>query len=101
MGKPAEPVATPPTPKVEEVVATAAPETPPAATKSEEPPASDQVAGDDIHRIKRTKLSGPTIMGKIELPVDPPKRKPVASSTGSVGDKDKKKRKRTDRKSVV
>ncbi|MBK7431457.1 MAG: translation initiation factor IF-2 [Bacteroidetes bacterium] len=98
MGKPAEPVATPPTPKVEEVVATAAPETPPAATKSEEPPASDQVAGDDIHRIKRTKLSGPTIMGKIELPVDPPKRKPVASSTGSVGDKDKKKRKRTDRK---
>ncbi|MBK6987876.1 MAG: translation initiation factor IF-2 [Bacteroidetes bacterium] len=98
MEKPAEPVATPPTPKVEEVVATAAPETPPAATKSEEPPASDQVAGDDIHRIKRTKLSGPTIMGKIELPVDPPKRKPVASSTGSVGDKDKKKRKRTDRK---
>ena len=98
MGKPAEPVATPPTPKVEEVVATAAPETPPAATKSAEPPASDQVAGDDIHRIKRTKLSGPTIMGKIELPVDPPKRKPVASSTGSVGDKDKKKRKRTDRK---
>ena len=98
MEKPAEPVVTPPTPKVEEVVATAAPETPPAATKSEEPPASDQVAGDDIHRIKRTKLSGPTIMGKIELPVDPPKRKPVASSTGSVGDKDKKKRKRTDRK---
>ncbi len=53
---------------------------------------------DEIHRIKITKLSGPTIMGKIELPVDPPKRKPVASSTGSVDDKNKKKRKRTDRK---
>lgn len=92
-----EPVATPPAPIEKEVVAEAAPQTP-APAKTDEPPATDQVAGDDIHRIKRTKLSGPTIMGKIELPVDPPKRKPVASSTGSVGDKDKKKRKRTDRK---
>ncbi|MBL0105244.1 MAG: translation initiation factor IF-2 [Bacteroidetes bacterium] len=53
---------------------------------------------DDIHRIKITKLTGPTVLGKIELPVDPPKRKPVASSTGSVDDKNKKKRKRTERK---
>lgn len=97
MEKTPDPVATPPAPQVNEIVAESTPEIPPAA-KTDEPPASDQVAGDDIHRIKRTKLSGPTIMGKIELPVDPPKRKPVASSTGSVGDKDKKKRKRTDRK---
>ncbi|MBK6399341.1 MAG: translation initiation factor IF-2 [Bacteroidetes bacterium] len=97
MEKAPEPVVTPPAPEVKEVVAEKTPEAP-APAKTDEPPASDQVAGDDIHRIKRTKLSGPTIMGKIELPVDPPKRKPVASSTGSVGDKDKKKRKRTDRK---
>ncbi len=53
---------------------------------------------DEIHRIKITKLSGPTIMGKIDLPTVPPaKRKPVASSSGAVDDK-KKKRKRTERK---
>ena len=53
---------------------------------------------DEIHRIKITKLSGPTIMGKIDLPTpQPAKRKPVASSSGAVDDK-KKKRKRTERK---
>ena len=52
---------------------------------------------DEIHRIKIRKLSGPTIMGKIDLPTEPPKRKPVASSSGAVDDK-KKKRKRTERK---
>ncbi len=53
---------------------------------------------DEIHRIKITKLSGPTIMGKIDLPsAQPAKRKPVASSSGAVDDK-KKKRKRTERK---
>ncbi len=82
--------------KVEEVVASTEtkPTTPPSASEPPANPADPEK--DDIHRIKRTKLSGPTIMGKIELPVDPPKRKPVASSAGSVGDK--KKRKRTDRK---
>jgi translation initiation factor IF-2 len=69
----------------------------------EPPPPPPPVIGeevkekDEIHRIKITKLSGPTIMGKIELPTEPPKRKPVASSSGAVDDK-KKKRKRTERK---
>ena len=36
-------------------------------------------------------------MGKIDLPAEPPKRKPVASSSGAVDDK-KKKRKRTEKK---
>jgi len=55
---------------------------------------------DSIHRIDRQKLSGPTVLGKIELPVEPPKRKPVASSSVS-GDERldrKKKRKRTEKK---
>jgi translation initiation factor IF-2 len=65
---------------------------PPPSTDTEDPKEKDE-----IHRIKITKLSGPTIMGKIELPTEPPKRKPVASSSGAVDDK-KKKRKRTERK---
>ncbi len=66
------------------------PETPPEISKEE-----------SIHRINIDKLSGPTVLGKIELPVDPPKRKPVASSS-AVGDERlerKKKRKRTEKKS--
>jgi translation initiation factor IF-2 len=77
------------TPPVAEVVPPAAPEAPAAP--------EEEVKKDEIHRIERTKLSGPTIMGKIELPAEPPKRKPVASSSGAVDDK-KKKRKRTERK---
>ena len=74
------------------------PATPP-VSKDVEPPATPTAPEtDDIHRIKITKLSGPVVIGKIVLPVDPPKRKPVASSTGAVDDKNKKKRKRTDRK---
>ncbi|MCX6292016.1 MAG: translation initiation factor IF-2 [Bacteroidetes bacterium] len=56
---------------------------------------------DSIHRINIEKLSGPTVLGKIELPAEPPKRKPVASSS-AVGDDRldrKKKRKRTEKKS--
>jgi translation initiation factor IF-2 len=79
------PVAVVEVPEVEKIVP---PETPPAEPAKEET---------DIHRIKITKLSGPTIMGKIDLPTEPPKRKPVASSSGAVDDK-KKKRKRTERK---
>jgi translation initiation factor IF-2 len=64
-----------------------------------EPPAvePEEEKKDEIHRIERTKLSGPTVLGKIDLPAEPPKRKPVASSSGAVDDK-KKKRKRTERK---
>ena len=81
---------TDPSNTVEEVtpVTSAAPET----------KASEEEPKDEIHRIQRKKLSGPTVLGKIVLPVEPAKRKPVASSTGAVDDKNKKKRKRTDRK---
>ncbi|MFN8145228.1 MAG: translation initiation factor IF-2 [Bacteroidia bacterium] len=72
-------------------------ETKPTEAAPEEPEVPGEQQKDEIHRVRFDKLSGPTVLGKIELPVDPPKRKPVASSTGSVDDK-KKKRKRTDRK---
>lgn len=80
-------------------VAEVTPEAEPAAPEiaPEEPESPSEPQKDEIHRVRFDKLSGPTVLGKIELPVDPPKRKPVASSTGSVDDK-KKKRKRTDRK---
>ncbi len=71
--------------------------TPAPVAETEAPIAPEEEKKDEIHRIERTKLSGPTIMGKIELPTEPPKRKPVASSSGAVDDK-KKKRKRTERK---
>lgn len=43
--------------------------------------------------IRVDKLSGPNILGKIELPVDQPRKKPVASSSDFEGDKKKRKRK--------
>ncbi len=55
---------------------------------------------DEIHRVSFKNISGPTILGKIELPVDPPKKKPVASSSGvgEAGSRRKKRRKRSDKK---
>lgn len=52
------------------------------------------------YRTEREKLTGPTILGKIELPAEPVKKKPVASS-GSYEENrlaKKKKRKRTEKK---
>ncbi len=82
----------------------AAPETPLAGTEEKSPEIS--AAGteipteqkEEIHRVSIDKLSGPTVLGKIELPTEPAKRKPVASSSGTVEERGKKKRKRTDRK---
>jgi translation initiation factor IF-2 len=55
---------------------------------------------DEFVRVKFDNLTGPNILGKIELPVEPAKKKPVATSTGYDTEKldKKKKRKRTDRK---
>ncbi|MEP7171783.1 MAG: translation initiation factor IF-2 N-terminal domain-containing protein, partial [Bacteroidota bacterium] len=52
------------------------------------------------YRTEREKLSGPTILGKINLPVDPPKKKPVATSGTYENDRlnKKKKRRRSDKK---
>jgi len=52
---------------------------------------------DEITRVQVDKLTGPKIFGKIELPAEQPKKKPVASSS-AFGEREKKKRKRTDRK---
>ena len=52
---------------------------------------------DEITRVQFDKLTGPKIFGKIELPAEQPKKKPVASSS-AFGEREKKKRKRTDRK---
>ncbi|MBP7166168.1 MAG: translation initiation factor IF-2 [Bacteroidia bacterium] len=63
----------------------------PAAPAAPETPAAP--AGPEHIGIRVDKLSGPNILGKIELPVDPPKKKPVASSSDFEGDKKKRKRK--------
>jgi translation initiation factor IF-2 len=66
-------------------------ETPPAAPEPE--------VGEDkeIHRVQFNKLTGPTVLGKIELPTES-RKKPVASSSTGVDKGEKKKRKRTERK---
>jgi len=63
------------------------------------PTVSPEEPKDEIHRVSFKQLSGPTVLGKIDLPAPAAKRKPVASSSGAVEDRGKKKRKRTDRKS--
>jgi translation initiation factor IF-2 len=77
---------------------TAAPEVAePAKEATPEEPAKEE---QELVRVKFQNLTGPNILGKIELPVDPPKKKPVATSTGYDSEKldKKKKRKRMDRK---
>ena len=72
--KPVQPIAV--TPVAEEVV--------------EEP--------DEVIRAKAQRLTGPNVVGKITLPVDPVKRNPVASSSNTAGNSadHKRKRKRKD-----
>lgn len=69
-----------------------------------ESPAADVDTTEDEHkgtpyRTEREKLTGPTILGKINLPVEQPKKKPAGtSSPDKETDERKKKRKRTDKK---
>ena len=79
-------------------VAAAAPVTP--TNKAPEPPAVEPPAPTAPESttpehigIRFDKLSGPNIIGKIELPVDPPKKKPVASSSDFESGQRKRKRK--------
>jgi translation initiation factor IF-2 len=61
----------------------------------EAPEAKAAPKEEELYRRPVEKLGGPKIMGKIELPVEPDKKKPVASSSaGFEGGKGKKKRKR-------
>jgi translation initiation factor IF-2 len=86
--KPAAPVATPP------AAVTPAPPATPAPTPEAEAPAV--AADDDVIRAKAQRLSGPNIIGKIQLPVDPSRRGgPIASSSSAANNADhKRKRKR-------
>jgi translation initiation factor IF-2 len=81
--QPTPPAEEPPTPPPAEPVVTA----PPAAPVTEGPPVPEHIS------IRADKLSGLNIIGKIELPVEQPKKKPVASSSDFEGDKRKRKRK--------
>ena len=66
-------------------------EVPAAIAPVEEKPAAPEI---EHHKTTYEKLEGPTILGKIELPVKDDRKKPVASSSGFDLDKSKKKRKR-------
>jgi translation initiation factor IF-2 len=62
----------------------------------------EEAKDDNIYRTNVTKLTGPTVLGRIELPTEQAKRKPVASSTMLEQDRNrKKKRKRTDKKGTA
>jgi translation initiation factor IF-2 len=77
------------------VVAAAAPVTPVAETPAAPAPEEDQAP--DVIRAKAERLTGPNVIGKIQLPVNPPKRNPVASSSNTNNAADhKRKRKRKD-----
>jgi len=93
---PVEPVAAAPAPVIVEtpvvktpvVEAVPAPEAPAA-------PVAEEAQDDDVIRAKAERLTGPNVIGKIQLPVNAPKRNPVASSSNSQADH-KRKRKRKD-----
>ncbi|MCX6273947.1 MAG: translation initiation factor IF-2 [Bacteroidetes bacterium] len=83
--------------KQEEVVASTPVAETPVVTEEVTPPPPQEEQKDEITRVQFDKLTGPKIFGKIELPQEQPKKKPVASSS-AFGEREKKKRKRTDRK---
>jgi len=76
----------------------------PAVVKAETPaPAEPEVSASDepqepeVIRAKAERLTGPNVIGKIQLPVNAPKRNPVASSSNTNNAADhKRKRKRKD-----
>ncbi|HOS48208.1 MAG TPA: translation initiation factor IF-2 [Bacteroidia bacterium] len=103
--KPAEPVAEKPAPAAPKAEEKKAPVVEKPAAPVAEKPKSDDVppptpppadaapSGPEHIGIRVDKLSGPNIIGKIQLPVDPPKKKPVASSSDFEGGQRKRKRK--------
>ncbi|QKJ32535.1 translation initiation factor IF-2 [Mucilaginibacter mali] len=92
--------AAPAAPKVEEKpVVAEAPK--PAAPVAQTPPApaapaaAEEPETDEVIRARAQRLSGPNIIGKIQLPVDPSRRNPIASSSNPNSNADhKRKRKR-------
>ena len=67
------------------------------AAKPAAPAAAKPEGQDDVIRARSETLSGPKVVGKIQLPVSKP-HKPVASSSNNAGNNDnKRKRKRTNK----
>ncbi len=96
-----EPVVVP-TPKVEEAIEPqpeikAEAPVEPASVQSVET-SSEESADDDVIRAKAQRLTGPNVIGKIDLSAQQPRKKdqPVASSSNVGGNDHKRKRKRKD-----
>jgi len=85
----------PEAPKVEEPVAVAATPTPAPVVAPAAPEATEEAPDDEVIRAKADRLTGPNVIGKIQLPVIPKRTNPVASSSSSQADH-KRKRKRKD-----
>ncbi|WPU94663.1 translation initiation factor IF-2 [Mucilaginibacter sabulilitoris] len=84
------------TPKPEEPKAPVAEQAPVAQAPVVETPAEDNNQEPDVIRAKAERLTGPNVIGKIQLPVNAPKRNPVASSSNANNADHKRKRKRKD-----
>lgn len=67
--------------------------TPPAASAVVTEDANDEELPNEVIRAKAERLSGPNVIGRIQLPADAPKRNPIASSSNTNADH-KRKRKR-------
>ncbi|TWI97067.1 translation initiation factor IF-2 [Mucilaginibacter frigoritolerans] len=68
-----------------------------AASAAPEVVANDEPQEPEVIRAKAERLTGPNVIGKIQLPVNAPKRNPVASSSNTNNAADhKRKRKRKD-----
>lgn len=62
-----------------------------------EQPAAEEAQEPDVIRAKAERLTGPNVVGRIQLPVSEPKRNPIASSSSANSAADhKRKRKRKD-----
>lgn len=92
--KAAEPVAEQPAPVAEVAKAPAAPAAETPSAEAESTTAAPEGEGDDVIRASAERLSGPKIIGKIQLPVNAPKRNPIASSSNAAGNAADQKRKR-------
>lgn len=81
---------TPVAPKAEAPVVVAPPAAPPVVTTED---AIEEDQPNEVIRAKAERLTGPNVIGRIQLPVDAPKRNPIASSSNTSADH-KRKRKR-------
>ncbi|WP_461788902.1 translation initiation factor IF-2 [Pedobacter sp.] len=96
--KPVEqPVVKAPEPvKAPEIVKEEKPAAPAPVQPKQEPAKPQEPAQDEVIKARSVRLSGPNIIGKIELPTTPDRRnQPVASSSDSEAAKRKRKRKKT------